>query len=267
MRSPAARPAELARRIELAHALQLERTRAARGAGAAAVPAAGGLAVSHGVRSPFSLAIGVGIGSPVSAADVDRIERHLGLGGGPVRIEVTPWSDASLAEELARRGYQLERFFQVWVRPPLPPLPPPDAGEAEEVAVRIATTAEAREWVEVFSRSFYGAPTSSEAQRVSLGSMVAAEGTVAWMALRAGIPCGVALASAAEGVAWLSGAGVLPDARGRRVQAALVRARLAWAASRGCDVAASATEPGTPSQGTLERCGFRVAYPKAVFVR
>ena len=36
--------------------------------------------------------------------------------------------------------------------------------------------------------------------------------------------------------------------------------------SRGCDLAASATEPGTASQRTLERCGFRVAYPKAVLV-
>jgi hypothetical protein len=47
---------------------------------------------------------------------------------------------------------------------------------------------------------------------------------------------------------------------------ALVRARLAWAAGMGCDLAASATEPGTPSQRTLEGCGFRVAYPKAVLV-
>jgi hypothetical protein len=31
-------------------------------------------------------------------------------------------------------------------------------------------------------------------------------------------------------------------------------------------LAASATEPGTASQRTLERCGFRVAYPKAVLV-
>ena len=77
---------------------------------------------------------------------------------------------------------------------------------------------------------------------------------------------GVALSSAEGGVAWLSGAGVLPASRGRGLQCALVRARLAWAAAQGCDLAASATEPGTASQRTLERCGFRVAYPKAVLV-
>jgi GNAT superfamily N-acetyltransferase len=84
--------------------------------------------------------------------------------------------------------------------------------------------------------------------------------------MEGGGPVGVALSSSEGGVAWLSGAGVLPASRGKGLQAALVRARLAWAASRSCDLAASATEPGSASQRTLERCGFRVAYPRAVLV-
>ena len=248
----------LARRIERAHAMQLERTRAARDAGAPAVLVAGGLAVSHGVRSPFSAAIGVGIGVAVTASDVDRIQAHLGLGGGPVRIEVTPFADSSLTEELGRRGYQLERFFQVWTRLP--------AAEKHGGSVRIAGPAEAAGWVEVFSRSFLGAPTQSETQREALRAMLVAEGNVPWLAEQAGAAVAVALSSAEGGVAWLSGAGVLPASRGGGLQEALVRARLGWALSRGCDVAASATEPGTASQRTLERCGFRAAYPKAVLV-
>jgi GNAT superfamily N-acetyltransferase len=240
----------------------LERTRAARGTGAPAVAVAGGLAVSHGVRSPFSAAVGIGIGAAVTAGDVDRIEAHLGLGGGPVRVEVTPFSDASLTEELARRGYQLERFFQVWTREPIPA----PAAARGGGSVRIARQEEAPTWVEVFARSFLGAATQSEGQREALLAMVLAQGNVPWLAEEAGEPAGVALCSAEGGVAWLSGAGVLPSLRGRGIQEALVRARLGWAVSRGCDVAAAATEPGTPSQRTLERCGFRVAYPKAVLV-
>jgi GNAT superfamily N-acetyltransferase len=76
----------------------------------------------------------------------------------------------------------------------------------------------------------------------------------------------VALASACEGVALLTGAGVLPERRGRGIQRALVEARLAWARARGCDLAASATLAGTASQRTLERAGFRCAYPKAILV-
>jgi GNAT superfamily N-acetyltransferase len=96
--------------------------------------------------------------------------------------------------------------------------------------------------------------------------MLVADGQVAWLAEESGIPVAVALCSAEGGVAWLSGAGVLPASRGRGLQERLVRARLGWAASHGCDIAASATEPGTGSQRTLERCGFRAAYPKAVLV-
>jgi GNAT superfamily N-acetyltransferase len=216
------------------------------------------MAVSHGVRSPFSAAVGVGIGTPVTASDVDRIEAHLGPGGGPVRIEVTPFSDSSLTEELGRRGYQLERFFQVWTREP--------AAEEHPGPVRIAGPAEAGEWVEIFSRSLLGAPTQSESQREALRAMLFASGQVAWIADEGGTAVAVALCSAEDGVAWLSGAGVLPSSRGRGLQEHLVRARLGWAASHGCDVAAAATEPGTASQRTLERCGFRAAYPKAVLV-
>jgi GNAT superfamily N-acetyltransferase len=251
--------AVLARRIERAHALQLERTRAARGAAAPALALCGGLAVSHGVRSPFSAAVGVGIGEPVTAGDVDRIEAHIGLGGGPVRIEVTPFADGSLTEELGRRGYQLDRFFQVWIREP--------ATVEPHGSVRVARADETPAWIEVFARSFLGAATQSESQRDALRAMVLAEGTVAWLAESAGVPVGVALSSAEGGVAWLSGAGVLPASRGLGLQEELVRARLGWALLRGCDLAASATEPGTASQRTLERCGFRVAYPKAVLVR
>jgi GNAT superfamily N-acetyltransferase len=250
--------AATARRIERAHALQLERTRAARGSGAPAVEVAGGLAVSHGARSPFSAAIGVGLGVPVAEGDVDRIEAHLGLGGGPVRIEVIPFTDPSLTEELGRRGYQLERFFQVWSRAP--------STEPPGVDVRIATPQEEGAWVDLFSRAFLGAAIQSDSQRDALRCMARAEGSVPWLAFENGAPVGVALSSAEGGVAWLSGAGVLPSSRGHGLQAAMVRARLAWAASQGCDLAASATEPGTASQRTLERCGFRVAYPKAVLV-
>jgi GNAT superfamily N-acetyltransferase len=111
-----------------------------------------------------------------------------------------------------------------------------------------------------------GRPGQSDAQRDALRSIARAEGSVPWLAFENGNPVGVALSSAEGGVAWLSGAGVLPPVRGHGLQGALVRARLGWAAARGCDVAASATEPGTASQRTLERCGFRVAYPKAVLV-
>ena len=70
-----------------------------------------------------------------------------------------------------------------------------------------------------------------------------------------------------DGVATLSGTGVREAFRGRGLQAALIHARLAWAAAQGCTLAATSTLPATPSQRNMERLGFRIAYPKVVMVR
>ena len=249
-------PRDLARRIERAQAVQLDRT----GPGTA-LPVAGGWAVMKGPRSPFSAALGLGLEGPVSAEELARVEAHLGVAGGPVRVELLSCADPSLAELLGQRGYALERFLQVWWRRPLPP---PEAPGAE---VRPVADGEQRAWVEVFAQSFLGGPTQSDTQRRALGAMTRAEGNTCFLAFEGGAPAGCAVVSAVGGVAILSGAGVLPARRGRGLQLALVRARLDWAAGRGCDVAAGTTEPGSASTRTLEKAGFRCAYPKVVMVR
>jgi GNAT superfamily N-acetyltransferase len=261
--SPPARDLRtLARRLELAEAEQLARTG---GAGLAGVlAAAGGQAVFKSPRSPFSAALGTGLEGPVAAGDVDLIEAHLGRGGGEVRIELCAPADPSLAAELGRRGYRVERFQQVWWRPVAggAPLQPPPAG----IEVRVAAPGEEQAWLHVIARAFLGSPVTDEVAP-GLRAMARAEGNVCFAALHRGEIAGVAIASAWGGVASLTGAGVAPEHRGRRLQLALVAARLRWAAEQGCDLAGSVTEPGTASQRTLEEAGFRCAYPKAVMVR
>lgn len=257
--APAPTPRALARRIERAQAAQLERS--ARAAPRASVlEVGGGLAVSFGPSSPFSAAVGLGLSGPVTAADLDRLEAHLGAGGGGVNVEVAAFAEPSLTELLAERGYALERIHLVWARPPLPL---PDAPPTE---IRRIRAGEEELFLDVFGDAFLGAPPRG-AVREGFRSMTRAEGNACFLALVDGAPAGVAIASCEGGVAQLTGAGVVPRFRGRALQAALVRARLAWATERGCDLAASATDPATASQRTLERAGFRCAYPKAVMVR
>jgi GNAT superfamily N-acetyltransferase len=256
---PAPAPRVLARRIERAQAAQMERS--ARAApGASVLEVAGGLAVSFGPSSPFSAAVAIGLDGLVTAADLERIEAHLGAGGGDVHVEVVAHADPSLPELLGERGYALERFHLVWWRAPLP-LPSAPAADVRPIA-----PGEEDLFLDAFGDAFLGAPPRG-AVRDGFRAMARAEGNACFLAREGGAPAGVAIASCEGGVAQLTGAGVVPGRRGRGLQAALVRARLAWAAERGCDLAASSTDPATASQRTLERAGFRCAYPKAVMVR
>ena len=257
-------PAALARRIERAEAEQLARTGPP--GPAAAREVAGGLAVLKTRGSPFSMALAMGLDGPVSAEDVDEVEDHLGQAGAGVQVLVAAPADPSLAAELARRGYRLERFHQVWWRPPLP-LPLPLSGPSAELEVRPILAREESAWAHAFALAFVGRPPASPAAAAALRGMIRAEGNVCFAALERGEVVAVAIASVHGGGATLSGAGVVPHHRGRGLQGALVRARLGWAAERGCDLAASVTDPGTASQRTLERAGFRCGYPRAVMVR
>ena len=55
---------------------------------------------------------------------------------------------------------------------------------------------------------------------------------------------------------WLSWATVLPDARGRGIQRAMIAARAAVAAQDGCDLIAAWALAGAHSSGNLERAGL-----------
>jgi GNAT superfamily N-acetyltransferase len=262
--APAPRdPMALAVRIERAEAEQLARTGTPGVAGALAV--AGGLAVSKGPRSPSSSGFGLGLHGPVTREDLDLVEAHLGALGGEVRIELCAHAHPSLAAELGRRGYRVERFLLVLCRA----LGPPGAaaGRPARVEVRAIAPGEERAFADAFALAHLGkVPAPDEAAAEDLLAIPHAEGSSCFAGFDGGSIVAVAVASEHAGVAVLSGAGVLPAWRGRGLQLALVQARLAWGARRGCEIASSAVDPGGASQRTLERAGFRVAYPKAVMV-
>ncbi len=258
--NPRPDPAALALRIERAEAEQLAETGAPGPAGALAI--AGGIAVSKGPRSPFSAAFGLGLAGPVTPDDLALVEAHLGAVGGDVRIELCAHADPALATDLARRGYAVERFHQVWWRPP-------GAVAVRRNGVRIRPIAPSEEhaFADAFARAHLGGPPPSPEAEAAILALARAPGNVCFAAFDGASPVAVAIASAHGRVATLSAAAVVPERRGHGLQLALVAARLAWAEEQGCDVAACATAPGTASQRTIEKAGFRAAYPKAVMVR
>jgi len=65
----------------------------------------------------------------------------------------------------------------------------------------------------------------------------------------------------------MCGAATLPAYRRRGVQSALLASRLALARELGCDLAVVTTQPGSKSQGNVQRLGFELAYSRAILVR
>jgi GNAT superfamily N-acetyltransferase len=96
---------------------------------------------------------------------------------------------------------------------------------------------------------------------------LAATGVMRYVALHDGVIAGGAGLRMAEGVAQLAGAATAPAHRRRGVQTALLSARLADAATAGCDVAVITTQPGSKSQQNAQRRGFDLLYTRAVLVK
>ena len=81
------------------------------------------------------------------------------------------------------------------------------------------------------------------------------------------VACGTGLVIPEHRAFALCGAGTLAEFRGRGLQTALLRARMAAAVEAGCEYAVVVTNGGTTSQRNAERLGFRVAYSKATVIK
>lgn len=244
----------LARRLERAQALQNERFH--RADGSRSLPVGGGFAHLHGEGHPLNQALG--LIDPMTEADLTALEAFL---GAPTVLELSPAADPSLWPLLASRGYRLHQFQQLWVRPLTTAegvLPFPE--------VRIAAASEAQVFNRVVCAGFM---ERDDWRDLDPPFKISLDVPEAWgfLAFVDGEPAGGGMLGIVEGVALLSGDGVIPRFRGRGLQRALIRSRLAVAAARGCDLACASTAPGTASQRSYEASGFRAAYPKVEMAR
>jgi N-acetylglutamate synthase-like GNAT family acetyltransferase len=72
-----------------------------------------------------------------------------------------------------------------------------------------------------------------------------------------GRPVGVSSLHTHAKSGWLRGAAVVPDARGRGIQRAMISARVALAIEHGCDLVGAWAEPDKFSSANLEQLGLR----------
>jgi GNAT superfamily N-acetyltransferase len=244
----------LARRFERAQALQNERFNQA--AGGRSLPVGGGFAHLWGIGHPLNQALG--LLDPIPEAELEAIEAFLGV---PTVLELSPAADPELWSLLAKRGYRLRQFQQLWHRSLL--LPGPEVPAAE---VRVVQASEADSFNRIVNAGYQDRDDWRDLQppfEIPIGLPDA----WSFIVFADGEWAGGGTLGIVDGVALLSGDAVIPRYRGRGLQKALIGTRLRLARERGCDVACASTEPGTASQRSYEDCGFRVAYPKVEMAR
>jgi ribosomal protein S18 acetylase RimI-like enzyme len=234
--------------------------------GAAEEEICGGHMIFAGLGSPIGRATGLGLDHPFTAADLDRVEQFYRTHKAPSQVDVCPMREPAVFELCKDRGYRIAELNNVLYRKlEAEEKFPPAAAECE---IRRSLPEEADRAGEIVETAFFpdGAP---EAYRGLIAPFYKMEGALAFVASVGGnvVACGTGLVIPEHGVFALCGAGTLAEFRGRGLQTALLRARMAAAVAAGCEYAVVVTQGGTTSQRNAERLGFRVAYSKVTVIK
>jgi GNAT superfamily N-acetyltransferase len=231
----------------------------------------GGTAV-HAGGTPFDKVIGLGF----EALDLDafeRFERRVHERGGIVQVELSTMADPAVAKALTQRGYALVGFENV-LGLSLEASRVTATDRSDEPRIEVARADETDEWIALMAEGFShpdtfdGPPAHESFTRDAVAQVMrdvsGVPGYRAFFARLDGTLAGAASLRLHAGIAQLSGATTLPAHRRRGVQTGLLRARLAFAAKEGCDLAVVTTQPGSVSQQNVMRQGFSLLYARAL---
>lgn len=226
----------------------------------------GGLAVFVTPGSPVNMAFAVGIDTPVTSADIARIEEFYVARGTTGAMSLSPFADESLLAVLAARGWLLADFENLMARR-LTQDAGAQAAAANGVEVAVAQGETARASWGALSSAAYAEPEAPTREDARIGeAMAAREDCVLLAGLVGGEPAGSGALWVDDGLGWLVGDATLARFRGRGVHSALISARCALAAKAGCELALAEVRPGSTSQRNLERLGFSVLYTRVEMI-
>jgi hypothetical protein len=210
--------------------------------------------------SPVTQTFGLGLFEPASAAQLDRIEAFFRERQAPVYHEVSPIAGNELLGLLHERGYRPIELTSVLVRHAGALVAP--GSEDPRLAVRPMEPGEESLFAEVSARGWGSTPELADFVR-DVGRLGAARaGAYSFFAEWEGVPIATGSLCLHEGVALLTGASTVPEARRRGAQWALLDARLRLAVRKNCDLAMMGALPGSSSQRNAERHGFKIAYTR-----
>jgi GNAT superfamily N-acetyltransferase len=234
--------------------------------GAAEEEICGGHMVFAGLGSPIGRATGVGLDRPFTATDLNQVEQFYRAHQAPSQVDLCPLHEAEVLGMFKERGYAIAELNNVLYRKldaeeKFPPAPP-------GCEIRRSRPEEAAAAGAIVESAFFpeGAP---EVFRGLLAPFYQMERALAFVASVEGrlVACGTGLVIPEHGVFALCGAGTLAEFRGRGLQTALLRVRIAAAVGAGCEYAVVVTQGGTTSQRNAERMGFRLAYSKVTVIK
>ena len=219
----------------------------------------GAYAVFDGVDSPVTQTFGLGIFEELTTATLEKIEAFFNERGAPVFHEVSPLAGADAFALLYARGYRPLELSNVVYRE----VTGPEPTDSSNISVRVAGPDEARLWSEVGARGWSHEHPEFAGFMLELGEVTAArEHTVCFLAELNGVPGAAGALCMHQGVALFAGSATVPEMRRRGLQSALLRERMRYAFTHGCDLAMMAALPGSDSQRNAERAGFRIAYTR-----
>jgi ribosomal protein S18 acetylase RimI-like enzyme len=226
----------------------------------------GGHMIFAGLGSPIGRATGVGLDRAFTAADLDRVEQFYRAHQAPAQVDLCPMHRPEVFELFKDRGYAIAELNNVLFRrlDVEEEFPTPPSG----CEIRRSLIDEAEPAGAIVESAFFpdGAP---EAFRGLIAPFYQMDRALAFVASIGGklVACGTGLVIPEHRVFALCGAGTLAKFRGRGLQIALLRARMAAAVEAGCEYAVVVTQGGTISQRNAERLGFRVAYSKVTVIK
>jgi hypothetical protein len=224
----------------------------------------GGVLAFCGATSPFTHALALALDSPITEADIERVEDFFQSRDAPVLIDVTPYSDPSLWTILSGRGYQIVEFNNVLTSVPIReamalPL-------ASAALLRPAKVTESSLYAQTAAAGFFSRPEISE-QELRVGEVIfRMADTTILLAEMEGEAVGSACVSMRNGVANFFGDSTLAAYRNKGIQSSTIQMRMRMAFDAGCELLAAGCQAGSQSQLNYERNGFQVAYSKVVMM-
>ncbi|KAL3484617.1 hypothetical protein BJX62DRAFT_248286 [Aspergillus germanicus] len=221
---------------------------------------------------------GLGMDGPVTEKDLGTIERLYEKIGVPPEINLCPFAHPTALEALAARGYKICAEMNVYaVSLPEYNTESEDGDTANgsqtsntnNIIISHVTPEERSTFIELSSAGFQsGNPQSDLFHTLAATATIRPDTRLYFARIKGRIAgtAGMAVLDTPFGrVAELYIDSTASEFRGKGIQLALLKARLAEAKDSGCELAAVTTWPTGTSARNVERAGFKLAYKKDVY--